>query len=170
MSSDNPFRAPTSEVRDVAPDLELAGRGQRLAAVFIDGLIMLAVLLPLMWVGGYFSAVWDAAQRGQEPGLGLVLLWAGIAFIVFVAVQGVPLSASGQTWGKKLLNIRIVDLDGNKPQFAKLVGLRYLPIQMVANLPVAGPLVALLNVLLIFRSDRRCGHDLLAGTRVVNCR
>jgi uncharacterized RDD family membrane protein YckC len=31
-----------------------------------------------------------------------------------------------------------------------------------------GPVLALVDVLLIFRNDRRCGHDLIAGTRVVH--
>jgi uncharacterized RDD family membrane protein YckC len=169
MANDDPFRAPASDVRDQLSEGQLAGRGKRLGAAIIDTLILLAVVVPMMWVGGYFSAAMEAASRGQQVGFGTVMLWAVIGFIVFVVIQGVPLNASGQTWGKKLLNIRIVDLDGNKPPFAKLIGLRYLPIQIVANVPMVGPLLGLVNVLLIFRGDRRCGHDLIAGTRVVDC-
>jgi uncharacterized RDD family membrane protein YckC len=169
MANDDPFRAPASDVRDLTSEGQLAGRGKRLGAAIIDTLILLIVVGPLMWLGGYFTAAMEAASRGQEVGLGTVMLWAVIGFIVFVVIQGVPLNASGQTWGKKLLNIRIVDLDGNKPPFAKLIGLRYLPVQFVANVPMVGPVLGLVNVLLIFRGDRRCGHDLIAGTRVVDC-
>jgi uncharacterized RDD family membrane protein YckC len=48
-----------------------------------------------------------------------------------------------------------------------LLGLRYLPVQLITNVPLAGPVLNLVNVLMIFRGDRRCGHDLIAGTRVV---
>jgi uncharacterized RDD family membrane protein YckC len=42
--------------------------------------------------------------------------------------------------------------------------------QGVGVLPFVGPLLSIVNVLLIFRDDRRCGHDLIAGTRVVKLR
>ena len=45
--------------------------------------------------------------------------------------------------------------------------MRYFPVQLVGNIPFIGPLLGIVNVLLIFRADRRCGHDLIAGTRVV---
>ncbi len=169
MANDDPFRAPASDVQDFTGGEQLAGRGTRLAAAFIDGVVYLIVFVPVMWVGGYFTTVMELAMRGQEPGLGYMLLWSAIGFIVFMLLQGVPLYASGQTWGKKFLNIRIVDLDGSKPPFAKLIGLRYLPVQLVVLVPLLGPLLALVNVLLIYRNDRRCGHDLIAGTRVVPC-
>ena len=35
-------------------------------------------------------------------------------------------------------------------------------------IPVLGPLFSLVNVCFIFREDRRCIHDLIAGTQVVN--
>ena len=69
-----------------------------------------------------------------------------------------------------MLKIKIVDLQGRKPSFGRLAGLRYLPMQLVNMIPFVGGLIALVNVLMIFRSDRRCGHDLIAGTRVVNAR
>jgi uncharacterized RDD family membrane protein YckC len=74
---------------------------------------------------------------------------------------------SGQTWGKKWLKVKIVDLQGRKPHFARLLFLRYAPTRIVAITPIAGPWIALVDDLLIFREDKRCIHDHLAGTRVV---
>lgn len=166
MNDPNPYRSPEAEVRDVADDV-LAERGTRLGAAIIDVIILLVVLVPLMVFGGY----WDVAMAsgGQVP-IGTTLLWGVIGFVVFVAVQFVPLNATGQTWGKRLLGIKIVDMAGSKPPIGRLLGLRYLPVQVAGNIPLIGPLLGLVNVLLIFRGDRRCGHDLIAGTQVVKAR
>ncbi|MGN7725454.1 RDD family protein [Luteimonas sp. 22616] len=147
---------------------ELAGRWARLGAAIIDGIIMLAVVMPVMYMGGYMQAATAAAQAGEQVPFGTTLMWAVIGFVIFVVVQGFPLNATGQTWGKKALKIKIVDLAGNKPPLGRLLGLRYLPIQVASNVPMIGPVLALVDVLLIFRNDRRCGHDLIAGTRVVH--
>ena len=48
-----------------------------------------------------------------------------------------------------------------------LIGLRYLPFWVVGQVWVIGPILSLANPLFIFREDRRCLHDLLAGTKVV---
>ena len=51
-----------------------------------------------------------------------------------------------------------------------LLGLRYMPWHLGSNLPFIGWLLGLVNILMIFRADRRCGHDLIAGTQVVKAR
>ena len=38
---------------------------------------------------------------------------------------------------------------------------------IITAVPFVGPLVGLIGILFIFRDDRRCLHDHLAGTRVV---
>jgi hypothetical protein len=43
---------------------------------------------------------------------------------------------------------------------------RYLPVQVVGSIPVLGMFASLVDVLFIFRDDRRCVHDLIAGTQV----
>ena len=86
---------------------------------------------------------------------------------MFLIVQGWPLAQSAQTWGKKVLGIRIALLDGTQPTFGTLILKRYLPVQVASSIPVLGTVLGLINVLLIFRGDRRCGHDLIAGTQVL---
>ena len=90
-----------------------------------------------------------------------------LGFLGFVLLHGYYLKIGGQTIGKKIVGIRIADLDNNIPTLAKILGLRYLPIQVVALIPIVGVLCTLADVLFIFRQDRRCIHDLIAGTRVV---
>ena len=166
MSEHNPYGSPEAVVAEVG-DLDMATRGERLGAALVDTVVMLAILIPLMVVGGY----WELAMATEgEVGFLATLLWAAIGFAVFVVVQWAPLNANGQTWGKRVLGIRIVDMEGGKPPIGRLLGRRYAPVQVAANLPAIGMVLGLLNVLLIFRSDRRCGHDLIAGTRVVKAR
>ena len=50
----------------------------------------------------------------------------------------------------------------------KLLGLRYVLVMLVMAIPIIGQLLGLADALFIFRSDRRCVHDLLAGTKVVS--
>jgi uncharacterized RDD family membrane protein YckC len=168
MDEQNPYRGPDAAVAEFSSGDELAGRWARLGAAIIVGIIMLAVVMPVMYMGGYMQAATAAAQAGEQVPFGTTLMWAVIGFVIFVVVQGFPLNSTGQTWGKKALKIKIVDLAGNKPPLGRLLGLRYLPIQVASNVPMIGPVLALVDVLLIFRNDRRCGHDLIAGTRVVH--
>lgn len=170
----DPYRSPEADLvsgRGDAP-ADLADRWLRLAAVLIDGFIALVVMVPLMLMGGYWQAAFEAGRSGGlgfMP-LGTTLLWAVVGFVVFAMVQGYPLHADGQTWGKKLLSIRIVDLQGNKPPLADLLLKRYLPTHAIANLPCLGFIYVLVDSLMIFRPDQRCLHDLIAGTRVVRAK
>lgn len=60
MDETNPYQSPTAQLQ--IDDVEqLAERGTRLGAVLIDGLIGLVVVTPVMWLGGYWTAVIDAA-------------------------------------------------------------------------------------------------------------
>jgi uncharacterized RDD family membrane protein YckC len=164
MDEQNPYSAPEAFVADLAePALRLAGRGERLGASIIDGLILLAILVPAMFVSGYFSGI----LRGEQPSFGKQLLWQVISLAIFVSVQGYPLSQRGQTWGKKLLQMKIVDLAGNKPDFLRLIALRYGSGYAIIMIPVIGTLYTLVDALFIFRDDKRCIHDHIAGTRVV---
>jgi len=170
MDDQNPYRSPDAVVAEVSDGGELAERGTRLGAAIIDGIIMLVLLVPIMYFGGYWSSAMSAATAGEQLGFGTTLMWALISFATFAVLQSVPLNANGQTWGKKLLGIKIVDLAGAKPPLVRLLGLRYLPVYAGGNVPFIGWVLGLVNILLIFRADRRCGHDLIAGTQVVKAR
>ncbi|ROU06780.1 RDD family protein [Lysobacter enzymogenes] len=170
MDPQNPYQSPQSPL--IAPsggEQELADRGIRLVAAIIDGVILMVLLVPLMFIGGYMEAVMQAAQTGQQP-YGLQIAWGVGALLLFFAVQYLPLSQNGQTWGKKVMKIKIVDQDGNKPDLVTLMGKRYLFQNGIGLIPCLGGLISLVDILMIFRQDRRCLHDQIAGTRVVVAR
>ena len=171
MNVHDPYQAPQSTLSDTTwaahRGEELADLGQRLGAALLDGIIMFVVMVPLMYFGGYFQAILSAMRAGSMPSLGLIYGWVGIGFVMFLLVQGYPLYRNGQTWGKKVLGIRIVDLEGDVPPLGQLVLMRYLVGRVLSQIPLLGNLYAIVDVCFVFRDDRRCIHDHIAGTRVV---
>lgn len=169
MNEDNRYAPPRASVADsnqIEGDEDLAGRGQRLAAAIIDALILALLLWPYITMSGY----WDRAMSGQEEVSDLLQI-SLVSLIIFVVVHGYLLQKYGQTIGKRLLGIRIVSAsDGQLVSLGKIFGLRYVPIQLAGLLPVVGNILPLVDVLFIFREDRRCLHDFIAGTKVVRVR
>lgn len=167
MEQQNPYQSPQSVVADVTSGPELAGRGARLGAAILDGVIAAVVIMPIMFFGGYFTAATQAAMAGEQLGYGVQFVWGLLGLVVFFAIQFVPLKQSGQTWGKKIVGVRIIALDGTQPGIGVLLGRRYLFSNGVALVPMIGWVLSLVNILFIFRGDKRCLHDLVAGTQVV---
>src|SRR3546814_7920950 len=96
MDEQNPYRGPDAEVAEFSSGDELAGRGARLGAAIIDAIILMVILGPLTYMGGYWQAAMEAGQAGGQLPFGTTLMWAVISFVVFAIVQAFPLNASGQ--------------------------------------------------------------------------
>jgi uncharacterized RDD family membrane protein YckC len=96
--------------------------------------------------------------------LGVLLLGVTLCAIVQIWM----LTVRGQTVGKRLLGIRIVRVeDDANPGFAHTVLLRSVIPVILRAIPVFGLGFWLVDVACIFRTDKRCLHDLIAGTKVV---
>jgi uncharacterized RDD family membrane protein YckC len=159
----NPYKSPQAELTHEATGLPLAARGSRFGAALIDGLILLCVTIPI----SYLLGVYDGLMEGVQPGFGQQALGSLVGIVVFLAINGHFLKNYGQTVGKRVLKLAIVDLQGNKPEWITMYLKRYLLWGLVAYIPIIGGLILLANYLFIFRADRRCLHDLTASTRVV---
>lgn len=133
---------------------QLADRGTRLGARFIDGL--LAVPLFVIWI---IIASTSNSEAGEI--IGLVIFVLGI--IGLVAYQWWLLSTEGQTIGKRMVNIRVVCLNGTNGGFVTNVLMR----EILNGLIGIIPFYSLVDVLFIFSDERRCIHDHIAGTRVI---
>ena len=142
----------------------LASRWKRLAGALIDGLILMVIIVPIMLATG----VLQQAFSGQEMTIGQQAVFFVVGWMVFLMLNGYLLFKKGQTIGKVVVKTRIVDLNGNVPSFGKLFVLRYLILGMVTQIPILGGLVGFVNPLFIFGKERRCIHDYMAGTRVIN--
>ncbi|MCB9869262.1 MAG: RDD family protein [Planctomycetes bacterium] len=165
MTDENPYEAPES-IRPRSPRagrFELASRGLRLLGAILDGLAVGVVQVPILLGLGFL----DFGNLGAQQAVGvLVLMWL-IGLGTFLLVQG-WLLPRGQTVGKLMFGMRIVDIRTNEPPgFGRVFGMRYLPTMFLSSIPLIGPVVGLVDALMIFRADRRCLHDLIASTRVI---
>lgn len=139
--------------------MELAGRLDRLWAAIIDRLCVLALITvpTIMFV---------AARHSDLMGLTLGLF--GVSFFGLLGVQVWLLTTKGQTLGKKALGLRIVKVsDMTNGGFVTNVLLRSAIGWAFALVPKIGGIYGLADALMIFREDRRCIHDHIAGTCVV---
>lgn len=145
----------------------LAGRWERLGAVLIDSILGCLVAAPgfgMMMAAGFFSHPDSPNVVLLGAGVGLLCL-AALAFLIF---QIYLLVTRGQTLGKKWLGIKIVTFETEEnPGFVKTILLRVVVNGLIGAVPVIGGIYSLVDALFIFRDDRRCIHDFIAGTKVV---
>lgn len=161
----------------------LATRGQRLAARIID---WISFMVPLMIM---FSVVIDEnmvkelqshpndqkllvemlqkraeqLQTSQDP----TILASSWVVLILLTANCVMLGLRGQSLGKLLIGIHIVRAaDGSRAGFLKAVVLREVVFFVIGSIQYVGPVLSFGNVLMIFREDRRCLHDLVAETVV----
>ncbi|MGB3620437.1 RDD family protein [Ketobacter sp. MCCC 1A13808] len=160
------YETPQSELVDeLSGSGELASRWARLGASLIDTVIMLILASPIMVLTGTFSA-----ENLESGGNYIASLMLGLVFIgIFFLINYRFLTRDGQTIGKKALSIRIVDLDGQIPDFKSNLIPRYAVYMLPGQIPLIGQLFSFINVCFIFRADKRCIHDLAGKTRVVKC-
>lgn len=135
----------------------LAERESRFLALILDTLayaapLLLAALVALVGAKG-------------------TVLPPAIAAVGVLGVAGYQLSLarSGQSLGKRRMGIRVVLQDGSPASLFHILLLRNLLPGLMGSL--LGLLIPgaffLADALFILRADRRCLHDLIAGTKVV---
>jgi uncharacterized RDD family membrane protein YckC len=174
MNSPNPYAPPSAPVRDVGTadeNSELAGRGARLGAVLLDGLIvMILVYVPLgigFARGGRLPPITNTTAFYSAMFTGTGALFALPGSLILIAVTAYFVHKNGQTLGKKLVGIKVVRSDGSRATLGRIFWLRNVIIGLISLVPVVGGLLSLVDSLLIFRQSRKCLHDQIADTIVV---
>ena len=142
----------------------LASLGKRLGGFLIDFGIVVVIVVPIMLFTGGLR---DAFAR-HDFSMGRRAIYTCLSVGVWLVLNFRLLAEKGQTIGKKVVGTRIVDLQGGLPPVGRLLALRYLVPWLVGSIPYLGGLFSLADALFIFGRERRCIHDHLAGTRVVN--
>lgn len=156
-----PVVAPSPMTRTVI-DPNLAGRGARLGAFLLDLLILSVSLLPGIAVG-------IAGGDDNENTKVIAGLLCGLGILLVLIVQFYLLSTRGQTIGKKVVGVKVVKYaDGSNPGFVYACLLRLIVPGLISNVPIVGFLFSIVDVCFIFSEERRCIHDQIAGTKVVN--
>jgi uncharacterized RDD family membrane protein YckC len=163
----NPYAPPSTEA-DFDPgafgrspaDAHLASRGTRWIGAVLDQLVFVAAMLP------GFLLVLVADQPNEALGIAL----CGLGLFVVGGVQAYLVATTGQSIAKRGLRTKIVKQDGSLPGFVHGVLLRSWLTLAIGMLPGVGSFFHLVDALMVFRADRRCLHDLIAGTIVIQLR
>lgn len=148
--------------QNVIIDYEPAGLGYRLLAYLIDWLVIITWLLG--WICIIFKILPHLFGNYIDPSDFLfVLLWVAIAFpIVFYELLFETLN-NGQTPGKMLFKIRVVNTDGTAPSFGSYM-LRWL--FRLLDITLTEGLLAIITIA-VTKKAQRLG-DIVAGTTVVD--
>ena len=162
----NPYAPPSAAVSDVpdpAAGQTPAGRGVRLAAVIVDGIVvMVAVYVPIV-VGLVASGL--SPSETKAPGALLAgVVVAGVGFVLWAGFTIMYVSANGQTIAKKWLSIKVVRADGSRASLGRIFLLRNILNIALSLIPLYG----IIDSLFIFSESRQCLHDKIADTIVVN--
>ena len=145
-------------------NINLADRIERLIAIILDSLIIGIPfsLIIFLFIGfdNYFNWV------SQNIFIASVKIFP-IGQLLFFIINVKFLLENGQTIGKKIVGIKITDLNGDIPSLINTYVLRTLVSGIIMIIPFIGRIYSLLDPLFIFRKDKRCIHDLIAETIVV---
>lgn len=128
----------------------IASVGERISATILDMLFILSFIAIMAFIAG-----------GLHYGWMLYLIYIPIAVYSLVS----ELSMDGQSWGKKILKIKVVKIDGTPATFSSYF-LRWI-LRMIEILAMFGSL-ALITIILN-RKGQRLG-DMAANTTVIRLR
>lgn len=133
----------------------IAERWKRLAAVIADFAFVIGAVLLMKLIFPIFGI-----SPEDEPNFGV------FGLLALMIAQLVLLGKRGQTLGKLVLNIKIVDQKTlQNPGFIQTGFVRGFLYAFSITL-----IVPLVDALWIFRKGNRCLHDLIAGTIVIRHR
>lgn len=159
----------------------------RFGAALVDGLVIGLLAAPVLVVCMVFlvpmfvdvralenTEGMDQAQRDAllaQVTRGFVTAYsvsAALAYILPIVVYAVMLTNSGQTPGKKVCKIRVVDGQTKAlAGFVRTVLLRSWMFNVLYGIPLLGAVLWIVDHCMIFGDDRTCLHDRVAGTIVV---
>jgi uncharacterized RDD family membrane protein YckC len=150
-----------------------ASRGRRLGAACIDWLLIGIPGVPLFWSS--WNLLDGTSRPLENPFIDLsplvtfidkAAIFAVLALLALAIVQAI-LATRGSSIGKRILGLYVVTEPGRNSRlgFGRGVILRILVPNVVTS--ATGGLFFLIDQAFIFRDDRRCIHDHIAGTVVL---
>lgn len=189
-NSTNPYATPSAQLRtdDTIDEVQLASRGKRLLAIILDSIILgISVFVFIILISVIVVSI---SGNEAEPLFDRLLeyafaptetfVWTNLLNVfaylqvliplsIYFLVNGYLLATRGQSIGKLLLRIAIVDNDTHEvPPLSRIFLRRYLIIDAILIVNIfLSMIVELVDLLSIFRRDRRMIHDMLANTVVI---
>ncbi|MDK9738249.1 RDD family protein [Vibrio sp. D404a] len=159
-------------------EVKIASRWSRFWAWLLDSLVAAAVMVPLF----YFETTRNLMFYGEVSGSVTSFVLSGLLYFL---CHGYLLHKYGQTIGKNVFEIAIVSVDNKPISLSKIFLMRWAPFYLMVYVPsilnemmpgigvlmllaLVALLLGLVNILFIFGKERRCLHDRLAGSIVVD--
>ena len=137
-------------------EVELAGGWERIGAALLNNIFGTIAMIPM--IVGFFVGLMNIKDNGNWNNIGdmqIMLnkfnpLWFLVGLAIFLAYsiwQCVLMSTTGQSLGKKLLNLKVIKSDGSEAGFVGTVLLREV-VYMVASAIAVGIVSNLLFMML----------------------
>jgi uncharacterized RDD family membrane protein YckC len=175
--NENPYLPPTADLNNGRPVRPHAGDapvhpGFRFLAALVDWLLFLSFMFLAASLSGTSYTynhtlsslvVFIAIASKSAIGWILLLAWVGVN-----GLQAYKIATTGQSLGKRLMKMKIVRPNGDSVGFSRGVLLRCWLVYLITVLVPFGLgfILYFVDAVFIVRADRRCFHDLIAGTRV----
>lgn len=139
---------------------KLGGFWIRVLATLIDGIILgiFFNILSFVLFGRLFNEPWSSEDV-------ISMLISGIrSFILNILVsmcyETILIGYNGQTFGKLLTRIKVVNLDGSQPSYSKAFA-------RFSSKSLSALSFGIGYLLVAFRKDKRSLHDLIVDTKVI---
>jgi uncharacterized RDD family membrane protein YckC len=168
QSRPNVYAPPQAEVSDNTGDeteLVRAGRGERLGAAILDGLIPLVAFIPLLIAIGVDFAGLISNELTVFAIVGIAI--AGVGMLAWIGITIYLVNRNGQTIAKRMLGIKVVRSDGSRATLGRIFWLRNVVNAIPSMIPFVGNFYGIVDACLIFGQKQQCVHDMIADTIVV---
>lgn len=162
---------------NVGLDFEIAAFHKRLLAYIIDFVILVIYLYSMKFV------LYEVLNLSEENAMGLDILLISIPMLFYSLITEVLMN--GQTLGKKIMQIRVISLEGGEPTFGQfmlrwitkffewpfLFGYLYaVSVAIILYAMATGFLgIAVVIIILSTKKNQRLG-DIAAGTAIVDAK
>lgn len=156
--------------------------GTRFGAHFLDNLFFNLLISPLSALSIFLFNLWDQTKELSLLIIAILVIVAGLSFGLHFYFA-LPISKSGQTWGKKILNLKVLDEISTKLPSQTQVWGRYLTVFIMAYSLVFGVVLTITHsnfywiipgLLLtvnffmpLWTKKRQCLHDMMVNTIVI---
>lgn len=152
-----------STTQNVDLEYEAAGVGWRILATILDGIFMAVYIFLILLIIGLTNTNRTHYDESYQYLVITIVIIAGIPLMLYHFLSETFMNA--QSFGKKIVGIRVVKLDGTQPGVGSFA-LRSL--LRIVDLHILSGLVAVITVIVSEKSQRL--GDMAAGTTVIKLR
>jgi uncharacterized RDD family membrane protein YckC len=141
-------------------EMKPAGFWIRTLATGIDGIVIASINFILSFALFGKPQVWDSTNMDFIAYFAEMIRNMVLGFLVSMSYETILIGYNGQTLGKLLTKIKVVNVDGSQLSYSKSFGRVMSKSLNMLTLGIGYLFVA-------FRKDKRGLHDLIVDTRVI---